>query len=212
VRVGIAHAVTGLIAAVVVLAALGAGFRYLAGRAFGRAPGMPRLRVPGRRGLVAVHLSRVLGWVVVRALRFATGAPLGWRRTDATFLSAGTRALSGVPGWFTTAGPGRWAFWPGWKRAAIRWAAVAAAAGLAARPLATGAALGGLAVVGGAVSWPRLRRWRYERRVIRPVYLQLCGYLGTGPALIKRGSGPMAVLNNSFGFGGHNVSLVFTDA
>jgi 3-oxoacyl-[acyl-carrier-protein] synthase II len=30
--------------------------------------------------------------------------------------------------------------------------------------------------------------------------------------LTKRGSGPMAVLNNSFGFGGHNVSLVFTSA
>ena len=30
--------------------------------------------------------------------------------------------------------------------------------------------------------------------------------------LTKHGSGPMAVLNNSFGFGGHNVSLVFTSA
>jgi 3-oxoacyl-[acyl-carrier-protein] synthase II len=30
--------------------------------------------------------------------------------------------------------------------------------------------------------------------------------------LTKRGSEPMAVLNNAFGFGGHNVSLVFTAA
>ena len=30
--------------------------------------------------------------------------------------------------------------------------------------------------------------------------------------LSKRGSEPMAVLNNAFGFGGHNVSLVFTTA
>jgi 3-oxoacyl-[acyl-carrier-protein] synthase II len=30
--------------------------------------------------------------------------------------------------------------------------------------------------------------------------------------LAKRGSEPMAVLNNAFGFGGHNVSLVFTAA
>jgi len=30
--------------------------------------------------------------------------------------------------------------------------------------------------------------------------------------LSKRGSAPMAVLNNAFGFGGHNVSLVFTAA
>jgi 3-oxoacyl-[acyl-carrier-protein] synthase II len=30
--------------------------------------------------------------------------------------------------------------------------------------------------------------------------------------LTKRGAEPMAVLNNAFGFGGHNVSLVFTTA
>jgi 3-oxoacyl-[acyl-carrier-protein] synthase II len=30
--------------------------------------------------------------------------------------------------------------------------------------------------------------------------------------LSKRGSEPMAVVNNAFGFGGHNVSLVFTAA
>jgi 3-oxoacyl-[acyl-carrier-protein] synthase II len=30
--------------------------------------------------------------------------------------------------------------------------------------------------------------------------------------LTKRGAEPMAVLNNAFGFGGHNVSLVFTAA
>ena len=30
--------------------------------------------------------------------------------------------------------------------------------------------------------------------------------------LSKHGSEPMAVLNNAFGFGGHNVSLVFTSA
>jgi 3-oxoacyl-(acyl-carrier-protein) synthase len=30
--------------------------------------------------------------------------------------------------------------------------------------------------------------------------------------LSKRGSEPMVVLNNTFGFGGHNVSLVFTAA
>jgi 3-oxoacyl-[acyl-carrier-protein] synthase II len=30
--------------------------------------------------------------------------------------------------------------------------------------------------------------------------------------LQQRGDAPMAVLNNSFGFGGHNVALVFTAA
>ncbi len=108
------------VSAVVVLAAFGAGFRYLAGRAFGRAPGLPRLRLPGRRGAITLSLSRAVARVVVLAARFASGAPLGRRRTDATFLSAGTRTLAGVPGWFTTAEPGWWAFWPGWKRAAGR--------------------------------------------------------------------------------------------
>jgi hypothetical protein len=174
--------ITDLVSAVVVLAAFGAGLRWLAGRAFGRAPGMGRLRVPGRRGMVTIRLSRGVAWAVVLAARFACGAPLGRRRTDATFLSAGTRALSGVPGWFTTAEPGRWAYLPGWQRAAARWAAVAVAAGLAARPLVTGAVLGWLAVLAGFALAPRIKRRRYVRRVIRPVYLQLCQYLGTDPA------------------------------
>lgn len=40
------HAVAELIAAVVVLAAFGALFRYLAGRALGRRPGMPGSGTP----------------------------------------------------------------------------------------------------------------------------------------------------------------------
>jgi hypothetical protein len=87
--------------------------------------------------------------------------------------------IGGVPGWLTTGQPSRWTFWPGWKRALVRWFAVAAAAGLAARPLVTGGVLGFLGIAGGCAGWPRFQRWRYERRVIRPVYLQLCGYLGT---------------------------------
>jgi 3-oxoacyl-[acyl-carrier-protein] synthase II len=34
----------------------------------------------------------------------------------------------------------------------------------------------------------------------------------TATPLRQRGTAPMAVLNNAFGFGGHNVSLVFTTA
>ena len=102
------------------------------------------------------------------AARFASGAPLGRRRTDATFLSAGTRALAGMPGWFTTAEPGWWAFWPGWKRAAVRWATVAAAAGLNTHPLVTGAVLGWLALGGRARAGPRLKRWRYVQQACPP--------------------------------------------
>jgi hypothetical protein len=182
VHFGLTRVLADTVSAKVVLAAFGAGFRYLAGRAFGRAPGMPRLRVPGRRGVVTLSLSRAVARAVVLAFRFVSGAPLSRRRTDATFLSAGTRALSGVPGWFTTAEPSWWAFWPGWKRAAVRWAAVAVAAGLYARPVVTGAVLGWLALLTGLALAPRLKRWRYVRAVIRPVYLQLAQYLGTDPA------------------------------
>ena len=84
-----------------------------------------------------------------------------------------------MPGWFTTGQPSRWAFWPGWKRAAVRWFVIAA--GLMARPLPTSVALGVLAMLGAAAGWPRFQRWRYERKVVRPVYLQLCQYLGTEP-------------------------------
>ena len=52
----------------------------------------------------------------------------------ADFLSRGTHPVGGVPGWFTTSQPGRWAYLPGWQRAAVRWAAVAIAAGLYTRP------------------------------------------------------------------------------
>jgi hypothetical protein len=86
-----------------------------------------------------------------------------------------------VPGWFTTGQPGRLSYLPGWQRAAVRWTAVAAAIGLHARPLITASMLGGLAVAAGAVLALQWRRAWYVRAVVRPVYLQLCGYLGTDP-------------------------------
>ena len=150
---GLGHVLSGAVSAVVVLAAFG-GLLGLAGRVLGsrsRSP-YPRLRVPGRRGRagrLAAGPRRLVGWRCWRG-RFAAGAPLGQRRTDATFLTAGTKPIGGVPGWFTTGQPGRWAYLPGWKRAAVRWAVVAAAAGLMTRPLITGVVLGVLAIGGGA--------------------------------------------------------------
>ena len=176
------HAIGGVISAAVVLAAFWAAVRLLAGRAFRRAAYPRRLLGPRRRGAATLRLARLAGRVLLLAARFAAGAPLGKRRTDATFLSRGTHAVGGVPGWFTTGQPGRWAYLPGWQRAAVRWAAVAAAIGLYARPLITAAVLGGLAVAAGAALAPRWRQARYVRAVVRPVYLQLCGYLGTDPA------------------------------
>ena len=181
---GLGHVVTGALSAVVVLAAF-AGLLGLAGRVLGSRSRTPysRLYAPGyRRGRLTGGLACAAWWLVLLAGRFAAGAPLFRRRTDATFLTAGTKPIDRVPGWFTTGQPGRWAYLPGWKRAAVRWFVVAAAAGLAARPLVTGAVLGWLAIAGTAAGWPRFQRWRYERRVIRPVYLQLCGYLGTDQA------------------------------
>jgi hypothetical protein len=177
---GLGHAVSGAVSAVVVLAAF-VGLLGLADRVLGRSRSpYPRLRVPGyRRTSVLGWLARAAWWLVRLAGRFAAGAPLGQRRTDATFLTAGTKVIGGVPGWLSTGQPSRSAFWPGWKRAAVRWGVVAAAAGLAARPLTTGVMLGVLAVAGSCAGWPRFQRWQYERRVTRPVYLQLCQYLDT---------------------------------
>jgi hypothetical protein len=120
------HAIGGVISAAVVLAAFWAAVRLLAGRAFRRAAYPRRLLGPRRRGAVSLPLARVAWRAVLLAARFAAGAPLGRRRTDATFLSPGTHPVGGAPGWFTTAQPGRWAYLSGWKRALIRWAAVGA--------------------------------------------------------------------------------------
>ena len=57
-------------------------------------PARAACSAPRRRGAVTLRLARAVGRAVVLAARFAAGAPLGRRRTDATFLSRGTRALS----------------------------------------------------------------------------------------------------------------------
>jgi hypothetical protein len=179
---GVLHAIGGVISAAVVLAAFWAAVRLLAGRAFRRTASPRRLLGPRRRGTITRPLARAAWRVLLVAVRFAAGAPLGRRRTDATFLSRGTRVVGGVPGWFTTGQPGRWAWLPGWQRAAVRWTAVTAAIGLYTRPLITATALGTAALARAAARVPRWRRARYVRAVVRPVYLQLCGYLGTDPA------------------------------
>ena len=176
------HAIGGVISAAVVLAAFWAAVRLLAGRAFRRAAYPRRLLGPRRRGAITLRLARLAGRALLLAARFAVGAPLGKRRTNATFLSHGTHPVGGVPGWFTTSQPGRLSYLPGWQRAVVRWTAVAAAIGLYARPLITAAVLGGVAVAAGAALTPRWRRAGYVRAVVRPVYLQLSGYLGTDPA------------------------------
>jgi len=183
VHAGLGRMVTETLSAFAVLAAFAAGARALAGRAFGRAPRVPGLRVrAGHRGAWLGWPLHLAGRVLVVAGRFAVGAPLLARRTDATFVSAGTQVIGGVPGWFARGRPGRWAFLPGWQRAAIRWAAVAVAAGLYVSPVWAGAVLGWLALMTGGVLFPRFQRWRYVRAVVRPIYLQLCSYLGTDPA------------------------------
>lgn len=99
--------VGGVVSAVVVLAAFG-GLLGPARRVLGSRSGHPRLRVPGQRGRLAGPLARATWRLVLLAVRFAAGAPLGRRRTDATFLTPGTKVIGGVPGWFTTGQPGQW--------------------------------------------------------------------------------------------------------
>jgi hypothetical protein len=127
------HSVIDLVSAAIVLGALVVGLRVLVGQAFG----------PRSRDLQGSHMrtqtgvrwwllrwSFALAWrLVTLAIRFAIGAPLGRRRTDATFLRAGTRATD-LPGWWR-GNPGRWAYLPGWVRAVVRCAVVGAAVGFA---------------------------------------------------------------------------------
>ena len=103
------HAIGGVISAAVVLAAFWAAVRLLAGRAF-RRTAAPRVLRPRRRGAATLRFGRPAWLAVVLVVR--SPAPLGKRRTDATFLSRGTHAVGGVPGWFTTGQPGRWAYLP----------------------------------------------------------------------------------------------------
>jgi hypothetical protein len=181
--VHVGRVVTELVSGAAVLAAFLAGARALAGRAFGRPGRVPGLRVRGGyRGSWLAIPARLAGRLLVLATRFAVGAPLGARRTDATFLDAGTRPIGGVPGWFARGEPGRWAYLPGWQRALIRWLAVAVAVSLAAQPVWTGIVLGWLILLTAGVLFPRWQRGRYVRRVVRPIYLQVCQYLGTDPA------------------------------
>lgn len=80
---------------------------------------------PARTGRAVPVPCRGLGGGPRRQVRDRCAAgPATHRRDVPVRRDAG--AVRGA-GLFTTAGPGRWAFWPGWKRAAIRWAAVAAA-------------------------------------------------------------------------------------
>ena len=177
------HAIGGVISAAVVLAAFWAAVRLLAGRAFRRAAYPRRLLGPRRRGAVTLRLARLAGRVLVLAVRFAAGAPLGRRRTDATFLSRGTHA--------------------GRRGARLVHHRPARPVGLPARLAARRRPVGGRRGRDRPVrpaadhrrrarrAWrwpaaaalaPRWRRARYLRAVVRPVYLQLCGYLGTDPA------------------------------
>jgi len=98
------------------------------------------------------------------ARRWASGAPTRHSCPPGPGPSPGCPAGSAAePGW--------WAFWPGWKRAAVRWAAVAVAAGLDTYPLITVAVLGWLALLTGLAAVPRLKRrtlWPNRTATLNP--------------------------------------------
>ena len=119
--------------AAVLIGALIVGLRVLVRQAAGPRPGDLRgSRVRTRAGVHwwLLRWSFALPWrLVTLAVRFAVGAPLGRRRTDATFLRAGTRATE-LPGWWR-GHPDRWAYLPGWARAVVRYGMVGAVVGFA---------------------------------------------------------------------------------
>jgi hypothetical protein len=125
-----------------------------------------------------------VGGVTRLAWRFATGAPLnGRRRTDATFLHRGRRELGRVPGWWDGK-VGRWAYLPGYQRAAARWAGLLLVIGWFTNRWLT--VLVALAAAGVAAwrLYPRALAWwanRHIRHVVQPLYVALAGQLGLSP-------------------------------
>jgi hypothetical protein len=133
---------------------------------------MRRARVY-RRSLLLAAIGGlfVLGW------RFWTGAPLdGQRRTDATWLVAGTRPLDG------SARATRWSLLPRWQRAAWRLVAVIVALvllyGHIVYPGATRTALRVATAAGVLWLGFRLRRWRLHREITEPLAAVLRAQLG----------------------------------
>lgn len=147
-----------------------------------------------KRGHVRVHRSAIhregLWPVLVTACmlagRFAVGLPMdGRRRTNATFLAAGTANTQGMPDWMGPTTPTRWSYLPGWKRAAIRWTCVATLVAYLAWPdtvtLTLAGIASGLAGHSCARAYVELRTRAHRRDVVRPAYLALSQYLGTSP-------------------------------
>lgn len=145
--------------------------------------GLLGLAVAAVAAVGVLAAAYVGGWLVWVAL-VAAGVGLTWATRGAALIYAGLygwRWLSGArmvgggyaPARFRNAaappvrGPGRfglprvnWAWWPGWQRAVVRWAATAVAVAGVVWPLATAAVLGVL-VAGtvGAAVLVRRRVW-----------------------------------------------------
>lgn len=126
------------------------------------------------------RMLRVSWRVLVVALRFAVGKHLdGKSRSDATFLADGSHAQ---PHYWGRGEESRWALLAGWKRAAIRWAAVGVTAGWMFRREATawvlavtlGPAAGLLAV--RAVRG--IREFGHFRSRVLPLHFALAPTLG----------------------------------
>jgi hypothetical protein len=114
--------------------------------------------------------------------RFVTGAPLdGRRRTDATFLHAGT---SGIRVGRASA----WSLLPGWQRASWRLGACSGFAVLSAAsarwPVATRVAsvllILAAAAYGVRRALPVYRRWNHTRTVVKPLHDALSPAMGMG--------------------------------
>jgi hypothetical protein len=123
--------------------------------------------------------------------RWATGRHWhGRSMSDATFWADGTQ---GEPGWRGMGRESRWVLLAGWKRAGLRLAVVAAAAGLAHRPwrhvtewvlaLVLGPVLG-LAAWRGMLT---VRLWRHRATLERPMASALAPFLGVPPRTVEAG-------------------------
>lgn len=113
-------------------------------------------------GDLLLRLAGLAWWLLCRTVAPAlvVAVVLAWRWLSGRPMSgrAGTSWLRGgpAPGRVTWRTP-RWACWPGWCRAVVRWTATAVTAGLAMCPAATVAVVSVAVAAGSVFVWWRRR-------------------------------------------------------
>jgi hypothetical protein len=121
----------------------------------------------------------LIGVLLVGAFRFVSGRPmLGRRKTNSTFVHTGTKAVGEGAQMVKVA---TWDYYPGWKRALIRLAALAALVSGAFTYVfhhdtfirATWVTLALVLALVGVLAWQKWQTWRHDRTYVLPLHVAL---------------------------------------